>query len=264
MRSTFIAVAANVIALGAALLLAQWSLAAGFLAGAALVTAATMASERRLRLAVATAVHELRNPLAVVRGALELVRDGAKTRLTPKEQGFLGDAVRNTEAMKTLLADLGAAAIDPPITHAPVQLGEVINGVVRDAQTQFPGREVTIACSESVFVDADELRVRQILTNLLINALALEPPATVSISALEQGADVLIRVADDGPGIPVDVQRRLFKPLVTSKASHGGMGLGLAVAFRLATRLGGSLRLEAASDRRTIFVVRLRRPRLAA
>lgn len=262
MRSTAIAVGANLLAFAAAVAVARWNLWVGVLGGAAAIAASTAwatSSEGRVRRAVASAAHELRNCLGVIRGAVELVSGRADSRLTPPEQRFLQDALRNVDAMKLLVVDLASAAVEPPVAIRTVDLRSELELAVRDALATFPRAAVTLSGGEGILVAVDPLRLRQILSNLLANALGLDAPGRVEIEASDAGGFARIRVRDEGPGIPPELQPRLFQPFVTSKASHGGSGLGLAVSRRLAERMGGSLELESTSAGATVFALRLRR-----
>lgn len=260
MRATALALLLNVLSLCAAVALSQHSLWAGLALGAAAIAAVTLwlgRFEGRIRRAVAEATHELRNPLAVVRGAVEVIRDRASGRLTPREDGFLADGLRAVDGMRRLLVDLGSAAVDPPLMVAQVQVRELLDEAVRDAATRFPGAQVTVSCPEGLTAQADRLRAGQIMANLLANALQQEPAPAVEVTAVEDAAAVVIRVSDRGPGVPAEMRERLFEPFATTGAHRGGSGVGLATSRRLAERMGGALTLIATSPSGATFELRL-------
>jgi signal transduction histidine kinase len=126
------------------------------------------------------------------------------------------------------------------------------------ADPALAGTRVTIEGSAQVLADADMLR--RVFTNLVLNAAhAMEGKGHVGVSVDETETDVVVRVADDGPGIPADMRERIFEPFVTTKSR--GTGLGLPLARRHVEAHGGSLEL-ADTVRGATFVIRLPRRKL--
>jgi signal transduction histidine kinase len=122
---------------------------------------------------------------------------------------------------------------------------------------------VTVDTREPVWVDADETRVEQVVTNLVGNAVKFTPPVgTIAISVTTEGAHVTFSVQDTGIGIPADALPRIFDLFAqgerTLDRSQGGLGIGLTLARRLVELHGGTI--EARSDgldRGSVFSVRL-------
>jgi len=111
---------------------------------------------------------------------------------------------------------------------------------------------------------SDGRQMRQILHRLIGNAVKFSTSGTIEVTASREGPDIVLRVADTGPGIDPGVRDRLFQPFAQGDDSltrvHAGAGLGLAVASRMARTLGGSIALEQSSAAGSTFVVRLPLP----
>ena len=109
-------------------------------------------------------------------------------------------------------------------------------------------------------VETAPLRVEQILVNLLRNgadAAAGEDDGFVRLEASLAGNEIVLRISDNGPGIPDDLMERIFDPFFSTKTSSGGMGLGLAISMRLADDLGGSLSVRANTPKGAVFELKL-------
>ncbi len=183
------------------------------------------ASEGRMRRFVADASHELRTPLTSIRGFAELYRQGAVSN--PEDTRRLMERIESEGARMGLLVEdlLQLARLDQqrPLTITPVDLAEVAGDAVHDARALQPDRPLSLhldeALSEVPVVLGDEARLRQVVGNLVTNALVHTPPTaavTVRLSdeppAGDGGADdggvVVLQVADEGPGMaPEDAAR---------------------------------------------------------
>lgn len=207
------------------------------------------ASENRMRQFVADASHELRTPLAAVRGYAEI------TRL--HERGMSDDAqmsLQRIEAaanrMSALVNDLLLLArLDEgrEVRFAEVDLKKLVVEAVADAQAAGPTHPVELDIPEDeVLVQGDLLRLQQVFANLLANARVHTPDGTsVEVTVEVDGADAVVTVADNGPGIPAELQERLFGRFVRGDASRsrvaGSSGLGLAIVKALVEAHGGSI-----------------------
>ncbi len=222
------------------------------------------ASERRLRQFVADASHELQTPLTSVRGYAELFRRGAADR--PED---LATAMRRIEAeaerMGVLVDDLLLLArLDQgrPLDHAPVDLVEVVRDQAGDLRVVAPDHLVSVTAPAPIEVMGDEVRLRQVVTNLLTNAGTHTPAGTrVDVSVTREGDDAVIEVADDGPGIPAEHRERLFERFFRADPSRartsGGTGLGLSIVAAIAESHGGSVSVDSPGGSGTTFRVRL-------
>ena len=254
--------------------------------------AARTASERRLRQFLADASHELRTPLTSIQGFAELYRRGGAP---PGPE--LDEAMTRIEAeaarMAVLVGDLLLLARldeERPLQRRPVDLLAIAADAVRDAHARVPGRFVTLDCDwpdedeEPPTVPGDELRLRQVVDNLLANALQHTPvgtritvrvgrsagtnepgtnepadrggsadherPVTAAVGA-ELPPDrpvAVLEVTDTGPGLAADQAERVFERLYRADPSRqrasGGAGLGLAIVAAIVSAHGGRVELR--------------------
>jgi two-component system, OmpR family, sensor kinase len=198
--------------------------------------AARTASEERLRRFLADASHELRTPLASIRGYAELFRMGAT-----RDAGATETAMRRIEEesarMGVLVEDLlTLARLDeaPTRDRAPVDLAGLARDAVQDARARAPEREIELAGPERAVVQGDPLQLRQVLTNLLGNALVHTPagtPVEVIVEATPNEMRLIVR--DHGPGIPASAREHLFERFWRREGGRergkAGAGLGLAI-----------------------------------
>lgn len=203
----------------------------------------------------ATAAHEIRNPLGVIRAAAELLREGAGEALAPRDRERLDDVLGEVERLRRLTQDFLDLSADAPLQAAPLDLAEVAAEAARGSAAVSPGLEVRIALDGVPRVRADGGRIRQVLANLLANA-AQAGARSVEIRGAAARGEVRLTVRDDGPGVAPGVGERLFDAFATGR--EGGTGLGLALSRRIVERHGGSLALVAGGPGAT-FEIRLPR-----
>ncbi len=231
------------------------------------------ASEGRMRRFVADASHELRTPLTSIRGFAELYRQGAYA--DPAEtHRMMGRIESEASRMGALVEDLlQLARLDQqrPVAALPVDLGELADDAVHDARAVDPGRPVTLDLHDSLtdvpVVLGDEGRLRQVLANLVTNALTHTPAGTpVTVRVAEDPADpdvVLVAVADEGPGLSPEDAERVFERFYRADASRtrvaGGSGLGLSIVSSLVAAHHGTVTLTTAPGEGATFTVRLPR-----
>jgi two-component system OmpR family sensor kinase len=240
------------------------------------------ASETRMRRFVADASHELRTPLTSIRGFAELYRQGAAG--SPEETARLMQRIESEGSRMGVLVEdlLQLARLDQqrPLTITPVDLAEVAGDAVHDARAVQPDRPINLHLDESLsevpVVLGDEARLRQVVGNLVTNALVHTPrtaPVTVRISdepaagdASADGDDggvVVLQVADQGPGMAPEDAARVFERFYRADPSRartaGGTGLGLAIVSALVAAHGGTVHLDTAPGRGAAFTVRLPR-----
>ena len=145
---------------------------------------------------------------------------------------------------------------DRPLAAEPVDLGEVVDGAVA-AVRRPPGVTLELAgVAELPAVPGDPVQLRQVLVNLVENAVfAASPSGAVAVRGRRAGAEVLLDVEDSGPGVDPATRRRLFEPLITTK--ERGIGLGLALVKRIAERHGGGVAYSEREGGGARFTVRL-------
>jgi len=223
------------------------------------------AAEDRLRRFVADASHELRTPLTSIRGFAELHQQGAVT--APEDVGRLMRRIEDEATRMGLLVEdlLALARLDEqrPLQLSDLELPAVAADAVHDIRGLEPDRPVTIAVDGVVpLVWADEARVRQVLANLLGNALQHTPAGTpVEVRLAARDGWAVVEVVDHGPGMTDDVAARVFERFYRADASRtrasGGSGLGLAIVAALVEAHGGRLELDTAPGRGATFRVLL-------
>jgi signal transduction histidine kinase len=231
------------------------------------------ASEDRMRRFVADASHELRTPLTSIRGFAELYRQGAVG--SPEETRRLMKRIEAEGARMGLLVEdlLHLARLDQqrPLSITPVDLAEIAGDAVHDARAVQPDRPITLHLDESLtevpVVLGDEARLRQVVGNLVTNALTHTPQdarVTVTVGQAPDDAGVLVlQVADEGPGMETADAERAFERFYRADASRtraaGGTGLGLAIVSSLVAAHGGSVALDTAPGKGAVVTVRLPR-----
>ena len=220
-------------------------------------------SEERLRRFLSDASHELRTPLASIRGYAELFRMGAA-----REPADVNKAMRRIEEeaarMGVLVEDLLTLARLDELRDAvrePVDLAAVAHDAVDDARATAPDRAIGLDADAEAWVLADADQVRQVLANLLRNALVHTPAGTpIEIAVARDGTEVRIDVRDHGPGLPTEDQQALFGRFWRAEGGRergrAGAGLGLAIVAGIVDAHGGEVRAATVPDGGACFTVR--------
>ncbi|MFE0592756.1 ATP-binding protein [Micromonospora echinospora] len=226
--------------------------------------AARQASETRVRQFVADASHELRTPLAAIRGYAEVARRG-RAQAPPDVAHALRRVESESVRMTSLVDDLLLLArLDSgrPLESEPVDLSALVVDAVSDAHVAGPEQRWQLDLpDEAVEVSGDAARLHQVVTNLLTNARVHTPPGTTVTTTLRAGPDAaVLTVADDGPGIPAELQPEVFERFARGDSSrsraHGSTGLGLAIVAAVVDAHHGRVEVDSRPGR-TLFTVRL-------
>jgi two-component system OmpR family sensor kinase len=205
------------------------------------------ASENRLRQFLADASHELRTPLASIRGYAELFRIGAarKPADTEKAMGRIEDESARMGALVENLLTLARLDQVPEVPRKPVDLAELARDAADDARAMAPDRTVSLDADDAVTVLGDSSQLRQVLGNLVRNALMHTPagtPIDLSVRRAEGGEGVL-EVRDHGRGLPTDDTDALFERFWRADPGRGrgrgGAGLGLSIVAAIVDAHGG-------------------------
>ena len=229
--------------------------------------AARKASEDRLRQFLADASHELRTPLASIRGYAELFRIGAANDPESAERA-MRRIEEESKRMGILVEDmLTLARLDeaPARPREPVDLEQLAQDAISDAKAREPERKIELRHGKRAqVVEGDPLQLRQVLTNLLGNALLHTPPATeieVSLDGDESHASLTVR--DHGPGLPNGSEQSLFERFWRAEGGRergrAGAGLGLAIVREIVEAHHGTVTASNAPTGGAKFVVTLPR-----
>jgi signal transduction histidine kinase len=213
--------------------------------------AGSLAQQQRLRRnLMADIAHELRTPLSVIRGDLEALLDGVY-QPTPD---VLASLQEESLLLSRLVDDLRALALAEAgqlqLERKRFDLGELLRGIGTSFGFQAEGKDQTLTLDlppGSLLVHADAQRVRQVVANLISNALRHAPDSGnhVLVSALSLPSEVQVSVADDGPGISAEEIPHVFDRFWQGDGARvGGSGLGLAIARELVHAHGGRIWVE--------------------
>jgi signal transduction histidine kinase len=235
--------------------------------------------------------HEINNPLSVVAGNLQVVRQDAEAiaaeleALPPALRQALGeqigrvasavsslraattDAEEAAERVRMIVRDLRVFSRPEEDRREPVDVHKVIESSIRMARNELRHRAKVVRRFGTVpLVDANEARLGQVFLNLLVNAAQAIPEGqtdhnSITITtALEDGM-VVIDIADTGTGIPAEVLPRIFDVFFTTKPIGVGTGLGLAICHRILTAMDGRIEVQSRMGEGTSFRVAVRRAR---
>ena len=214
--------------------------------------------EERRRLAAlgemsSVLAHELRNPLASLKGHAQLLAE--KLPEGGRERGKACRIVLEAERLEALSADLLDFSRSGPIERAEADPA----GLLRAAAEAVDAERVRLTASAApARWPLDASRTRQVLTNLLTNAVEASPAGVpVEAAVATRAGRLLFTVRDHGPGLPEGREERIFEPFFTTRAK--GTGLGLAVAQRIVEMHGGSLRAANHPEGGAVFEVELPR-----
>lgn len=204
------------------------------------------ATEQERRGFLADVTHELRTPLAVVRGNVEAIVDG----VYPADEAHLAPILDATTTLERLVDDLRtvaqAEAGDLELRREPLDVGALVLDAVAGREAEAARRGVLLDSDvpdDLLTVEADPVRVAQVVGNLLANAIRQTPAGgtvTVSVRPDIDMSSVVVTVADTGPGFPSDLLPRAFDRFARGTDSPGA-GLGLAIARDLVAAHGGTI-----------------------
>jgi PAS domain S-box-containing protein len=214
--------------------------------------------------------HELRTPLNVVLGYADILRETIGPGLDPESRHCLESIHRSAAELAGMIAqtlDLAHLRAESMVlSPAHVEVGELVREIADSFASLASTKGLELVCElppAAIDVETDRLRLRQIISNLVDNAVKFTDRGRVTIGVQIDERELTIRVADTGIGIAPDSVGRVFEDFLQLDGSptrrFRGCGLGLAVARRLAGLLGGDITVESELNRGTTFSVRLPR-----
>ena len=231
-----------------------------------LLVADRMASLGTLSAGVA---HELNNPLAYTSSNLAFVeeelrrdlRDHGPTQATSELLAAIVESREGLERMAVIVKDLKAFSRPPEETVADIDVNRLLDRVLKIVMPELRHKgELEKSYAEVGAVRGNEARLSQVFLNLIVNAVQafderLAKRNLLRVRTGTRGNQVVIEVADNGPGIPAGIRGRVFDPFFTTKPQGVGTGLGLAICLGLTRGMGGDIELESVEGEGTIFRV---------
>ncbi|HEU0012793.1 MAG TPA: HAMP domain-containing sensor histidine kinase [Longimicrobium sp.] len=226
------------------------------------VEGATTAKDR----ALATLAHDIRTPLGAIEGYCANLADEVYGPVNDRQRETLGRVRMSGRHLLSLLDNvMDMARLDAGVLRVeagPVRLADVAREAVHLLVPAAAARlqALRLGPVADVVVTADHAHLRQVLVNLVGNAVKFTPQdGAVTVSTAARGAWGEVRVADTGPGIPEAERAAILEPYYRSEGTAGtpGVGLGLAISHALVQRMGGELEIESRVGAGSTFIVRL-------
>ena len=227
---------------------------------------ARMQSEDKLRRFVADASHELRTPLTAIRGFAELHRQGAVPD-GEKTNELIARIEKESKRMGYLVEDLlMLARMDQSreLVVADVDLSSLLQEAVTSAQAAGPEHTITTNIDSGITTKGDADKIYQVVTNLLANARAHTPAGSaIIVTVAKDGADSLVTIADNGPGLSAEDQARIFERFYRVDASRqrnskDGSGLGLSIVDAVMRAHGGDVTVASELGKGAAFTLRFK------
>ncbi len=197
--------------------------------------------------------HELRNPMAVISGYINLL--SKKTDASNK--AIIRDIMGEINGMNRIISDLLTFARPASLNRVKINIKEMIEGCVSSVlqATAADGRIRTVLRVDDAMMSVDEVLIRQAFTNLIQNAVEAMPDSGTITVETRLERDLRVVIHDTGTGIPSDQLKRIFLPFFTTK--DRGVGLGLALVHKTVLSHGGRIEAESSEGRGTTFTVTL-------
>jgi signal transduction histidine kinase len=207
--------------------------------------------------------HDVKNPLGAADGYMQLLEDGVMEPLSPRQAASISRARRSLAQALGLIEDLLELARaengELDVRRQPVNLSDLARDAAEEFRAQAEHKGLAIAfdhAADGVVVQSDPTRVRQVLSNLVSNAVKYTERGTVTVRVLADAHRGAIEVADTGSGIPADRQQQVFKEFVRlDPHAAPGAGVGLAISQKIVHALGGEITLTSETGRGSRFVL---------
>jgi signal transduction histidine kinase len=213
--------------------------------------------------------HELRTPLNAIAGYAEILSLGVGGDLTDNQRDAIERIQKNQQHLLSLIDDvLSFAKVEAgksEVAPRPVSLREALDSLEPLVRPDLARRRLAFTwagCDSTLTVYADPVKLRQLLLNVLGNAIKFTPHnGRIDVSAARSGDRAIIRVADTGIGIPADKIDRIFEPFFQVQSGttreYAGVGLGLAIARDFARAMGGDIAVESIDRKGTVVTIHL-------
>jgi PAS domain S-box-containing protein len=216
---------------------------------------AQQAALARVGQMAAVVAHEVRNPLAGIKGAVQVLM--SRRTHGDSELPVMRDIVGRIDSLSELINDLMVYARPRPPRLSHIELRPLVSDAVTIVRRDPAGHSVEIGIEGGdVSASVDDEMIRATVLNLVLNAAqAMGGQGRIVLTLGRSGDHASIEVRDNGPGIPLDIREKVFEPFFTTKARGGG--LGLPIARRTAELHGGSLTLECPDTGGTVVTMKL-------
>jgi PAS domain S-box-containing protein len=212
----------------------------------------------RLGEMAAVVAHEVKNPIAGIRGALQVIA----SRMAPeqRDRAVMGDIITRLDGLNAIVQDLLVFARPRPLRAEPVDVAALVRGTAdlirRDPALAAVDVRVDVDRAAGAIVQADPEQLQMVLQNVLINAAqAMNGQGHITVRIADANGRCRLSIADHGPGMPADVRDKAFDPFFTTK--HRGTGLGLPIAKRIIDAHGGEIQIDTPPGGGTIVSIDL-------
>lgn len=194
--------------------------------------------------------HEIRNPMTVIKGFLQMYKKNQS--MSPKYIDIMLDELSRANSIITEYLSLSK---NKPAYLEPRNLNKIIESLLPllKADAMLTGKHIETNYGDCPDIDLDEKEIRQLILNLAINGLeAMETGKVLSIATYQQEESIILKIQDQGSGIPPKFMDKLGTPFFTTK--ENGTGLGLAICFSIASRNGAMIHIDSSPDGTTVYV----------
>jgi signal transduction histidine kinase len=209
-------------------------------------------------------VHDLRMPLTSIQGYTDLLRQGVYGTVSDEQLTVLNTLAYSIlyleNMVSSLLDTVSAETHTLRLAREPFDPGQLAQATLADCYPQAVRQGLTLqfhSAGQLPMLVGDSLRVRQMLFNLLGNALRYTKEGGITLSVVARNQMVEFRVQDTGTGIPEDMQALIWKPFVRLSNSENGLGIGLYTVQQLALAMGGSAGVQSTPGKGSVFWIRL-------
>jgi signal transduction histidine kinase len=210
---------------------------------------------KEMNIAAAGLAHETRNPLNIIRGVAQMISKQPDASQEIRRKA--GDITNEVDRVTAQLNEFIDYSRPREVRRGPVPLNSVISDVVRALDCDLEEKTIRLTLLlEDLTVEADEQMLRQVLFNLLMNAIqAVQPGRHIQIvSRKSDPGEAVLEVSDNGPGVPLDLRKEIFKPYFTT--NRQGTGLGLAVVQQIVLAHGWTIECLGNTPRGASFRIR--------
>jgi two-component system, LuxR family, sensor kinase FixL len=206
----------------------------------------------------AVVAHEVKNPIAGIRGALQVIT--SRMPADQRDRVVLLDIITRLDALNRIVQDMLMFARPRALQHEPIDLGVLLSDTASLIERDPMMSKLRIAVSGAADIAGDREMLRVVFQNILMNAAqAMDGQGQIDVTIAPTNGRCRIAIADRGPGMPEEIRAKAFDAFFTTK--HRGTGLGLPIARRVVEAHGGNMQIHLPAEGGTTIVVELPEPR---